>query len=125
MNPLATIFYRIHCEAITTAARAVWENQEIADDIASNALHILDLSSWTNLRFFSGKPTKCILGGLFYILGFRFNAVKTQKEIADFLCTTEFSVSSSYKNWLKEFPQFFTDISAFELPIFYQSRISV
>ena len=118
MNPLTTIFYRIHCEAITTAAKAVWENQEIADDIASNALHILDLASRTNLRFFSGKPPKCILGSLFYILGYRFNSVKTQKEIANFLFTTECSVSKSYKNWLNEFPQLFTDTTALKLRSF-------
>ena len=117
MNPLVTIFYRIHSKAITTAARAVWENQKIADEIASHALQILELASQTNLRFFSGKPPKCILGGLFYILGFKFNAATTQREIADLLCTTEFSVSSSYKNWLIEFPQFFQDIKTLKLPM--------
>jgi hypothetical protein len=109
--PLANIFYRIHCEKIMLAARSVWVDEDIADDIAKNALQILSEASKLNLRFFCGKAPKCILGGLFYILGFRFRAVKTQKEIADFLCTTEVSVAKSYKIWLEKFPQTFTDVS--------------
>jgi hypothetical protein len=93
------------------AARAVWVEEQIADGIAANALHILDDTSKLNPIFFCGKAPKCILGGLFYILGFRFKSVKTQKEIADFLCTTEVSVARSYKTWLEKFPQYFTDVS--------------
>ena len=111
MKSLTSIFYRIHCERITSAARVVWANQEIADYIASNALEILARASRQNLRFFCGKQPKSILGGLFYVLGFRFRAVKTQKEIADFLCTTEISIRKSYKSWLEGFPQYFTDVN--------------
>jgi transcription initiation factor TFIIIB Brf1 subunit/transcription initiation factor TFIIB len=106
---MTSIFYRIHCEKITSAARAVWVNQEDADDIASDALQILAKASRQNLRFFCGKKPKSVLGGLFYILGYRFNASKTQSEIADYLCTTEVSIRKSYKCWLKEFPQYFTN----------------
>jgi hypothetical protein len=113
---LTSIFYRIHSEKITSAARMVWLNQKIADDIASSALQILFKASKQNLRFFCGKSPKCILGGLFYILGFRFNSKITQREIADLLCTTEDSIRKSYKKWLIEFPQFFIDITALELP---------
>ena len=108
---LASIFYRIHCEKITCAARVVWVNQEVADAIASNALQILAKASKQNLLFFCEKKPKCVLGGLFYILGFRFRAIKTQSEIADFLCTTEVSIRKSYKSWLNEFPQYFTDVN--------------
>ena len=103
VKSLASIFYRIHCEKITSAARGVWGNQEIADDIAPNTLEILTKASRQNLRFFCGKQPKSILGGLFYILGFRFRAVKTQTEIADFLCTTEISIRKSYKSRLTGF----------------------
>ncbi len=106
---MTTILVRIPCEITEQAARAVWVNQEIADDIASNASQVLAQASRVNLRFFNGKSPKCILGGLFYILGFKFCAPKTQREIADFLCTTEVSVRKSYHSWLSEFPQFFTD----------------
>lgn len=112
MKSLTNIFYRIHCEKITSSARVVWENQETAGDIASNTLQILAKVSKQNLVFFCGKPPKCIHGGLFYILGFRFKEIKTQNEIANFLCTTEVSIRKSYKSWLNEFPQYFTDINA-------------
>jgi hypothetical protein len=93
------------------AARAVWVDEEIADDISKNALQILADTSKLNLRFFCGKAPKCILGGLFYILGFRFKAIKTQREIADFLCTTEVSVAKSSKIWLEKLPHYFTDLN--------------
>ena len=102
----------MHSEKIIYAARIVWVNQVIADDIAQSALQILAKASEQNLRFFCGKSPKCILGGLFYILGFRFNSKMTQREIADLLCTTEDSIRDSYKRWIIEFPQFFTDITA-------------
>jgi transcription initiation factor TFIIIB Brf1 subunit/transcription initiation factor TFIIB len=104
---LTTILVRIACEITVQAARAVWINQEIADEIASKASLVLALASRVNLRFFNGKSPKCILGSLFYILGFSFCAPKTRREI--FLCTTEVSVRRSYNSWLSEFPQFFTD----------------
>lgn len=106
---MTTILVRIPCEVTVQAARAVWVNQDLADDIASNALQVMAQASRANLRFFNGKSPKCILGGLFYILGFRFYAPKTQREIADFLCTTEVSVRKSYHSWLNEFPQFFPE----------------
>ena len=113
---MTSIFYRIHSEKITSAARIVWINQKIANDIAQSSLQILAKASKQNLRFFCGKSPKCILGGLFYILGFRFNSTITQREIADLLCTTEDSIRKSYKRWLIEFPQFFADITVLKLP---------
>jgi hypothetical protein len=109
---LTPIFSRIPCEVTISAANVVWVNQETADVIASNAVQELAHASKANPRFFYGKTSKCVLGGLFYILGYRFNAAKTQREIADLLYTTEISVRKLYKSWLNEFPQSFTDVSA-------------
>ena len=106
---MATILTQKPHETTLLAARAVWVNQETADAIASNAVQILAQASKANPRFFYGKTSKCVLGGLFYLLGYRFNATKTQREIADLLCTTEVSVRKLYKSWLNEFPQLFTD----------------
>lgn len=111
VKALTNIFYRIHCEKITAEARAIWANQEIADSIANNALQILAEASRQNLRFFCGKRPKCILGGLFYILGFRFRAIKTQREIVVALDITDVSIRKSYLDWLNVFPQYFKDIS--------------
>jgi hypothetical protein len=101
---------RITCEEVLAAARCVWLNQETADEIAADALKILAKASIINLRFFNGKAPKCFVGGLFYLLGYRYNAQMTQKEIADMLCTTEVSIRKSYKKWLNQFPQIFADI---------------
>ena len=107
---MTPILSRIPCEVTISAANAVWVNQETADAIASNAVQVLAHASKANPRFFHGKSSKCVLGGLFYILGYRFNETKTQREIADLLCTTEISVRKLYKSWLNEFPQLFTDV---------------
>jgi transcription initiation factor TFIIIB Brf1 subunit/transcription initiation factor TFIIB len=89
----------------------VWADQEEVYNIVSSALEILAKASNQNLRFFCGKTPKCILGGLFYILGFRFRISKTQNQLANCLCTTEASISKSYKSWLNEFPQYFMDVT--------------
>jgi transcription initiation factor TFIIIB Brf1 subunit/transcription initiation factor TFIIB len=102
---------RIPCEVTASAARAVWRNNKIVDDITSDALQILAKASGINLRFFTSKAPKCLLGGLFYLLGWRYNVARTQREIANMLGTTEVSIRKAYKNWLKEFPQFFKDIT--------------
>ena len=126
---LTTILTRITCEKTEEAARAVWVNQETADTRTSNALQIMAQASRANIKFFNAKKSKCILSGLFYILGFRFRTVKTQREIADLLCTTEVSVRKSYKSWLNEFPQFFTDVrfktSENRQADYYRPRFSV
>lgn len=106
---METILKRISCEETMLAARSLW-NPEVADDIGSNALQILAQASRRTLIFFNGKASKCLLGGLFYILGYRFNHTLTQKEIADKIGTSEISISHSYKCWLKEFPELFTDV---------------
>jgi len=92
------------------AARRIW-SPEIADDIGSNALQILANASRTNLRFFNAKASRSLLAGLFYILGYRFKAAKTQKEIATSLGISELSLRKSYKSWLNNFPSLFTDIA--------------
>ena len=110
-KPMTTTLIHIPYEKTLLAARSVWENRKVADEIASNSLQILAQASKANLMFFNGKNPKCVLGGLFYILGPRFKARKTQREIADFLCTTEDSIRKSYHRWLTEFPELFLDVA--------------
>jgi len=43
------------------AARASWVDEEIADDIAKNALQILADTSKLNLRFFAGNRLNAYL----------------------------------------------------------------
>jgi len=110
-NKLITIFCRLHREKITTSARVVWDDPDVANAIGENALYILFYASKSNLKYFFGKCPKCILAGLFYILGIKHNEKKTQKEIADLLCTTETSIRKTCNSWLNEFPELFSDIN--------------
>jgi hypothetical protein len=74
----------------------VWENQATAKKIATEAFEIITNTSG-KFRFFNGKSSRSILSGLFYLLGFRYNAVRTQKEIAVQLITTDVTVRDSYR----------------------------
>ena len=60
--------------------------------------------------FFNGKSSKFIVGGLFYLLGFRHNAIKKQRELADRLETNDVTIRVAYRQLLKEFPDLFLDI---------------
>jgi hypothetical protein len=64
------------------------------------------------IAFFNGKSAKSILGGLFYLLGYRHDAIKKQNELADQLGTTDHSIRISYRNWLETFPDMFLDVIA-------------
>ena len=92
---MSIISERISPEIIMAAAKAVWLNKEVSDCIGSAAIQILHDASRINLKSFSGKIPKCIVSGLFYLLGYQYNVGVTQKEIADILCTTEVSVRKS------------------------------
>lgn len=60
--------------------------------------------------FFNSKSVKNILGGLFYLLGYRVSAPRKQRTIANILGTTDVTVRSAYKQWVEEFPDLFMDI---------------
>jgi hypothetical protein len=60
--------------------------------------------------FFSGKSSKCLVGGLFYLLGYRHDAIKNQNELADYLGTSDVSIRVSYRKWLEAFPDLFLDV---------------
>ncbi len=109
---MVTILTRISCEDTMRAARSIWISQETADIIGANALQILARASDANIRFFNGKASKSLLGGLFYLLGHRFNEEMTQNQIAAQLGISEVSVRRSYKDWLNMFPYFFTDLAS-------------
>jgi len=96
---------------VSAAARAVWSDQGLAEKIASSALELITNASDRKFSFFSGKSSRGLLGGLFYLLGFRYSAVKKQKELAEKLGTTDVTIRTSYRKWLEEFPDLFTDVN--------------
>ena len=106
------ILSRIGQESILSFAQEIWRDQHsVAAKITSEALNVICETYQTNPAFFSGKSAKGILGGLFYLLGYRFSMVKTQKEIARSLNATDMTIRASYRVWLKEFPDLFQDVN--------------
>jgi len=96
---------------VTEAAKAVWPNSVNAEKIAANALEIITNAHKSKFAFFSGKSSRGLIGGLFYLLGFRYDAEKKQKELAEKLGTTDVTIRASYRKWLEEFPELFADVN--------------
>ena len=105
-----SILDRLSSEVVA-AAKSVWSEQVTAEKIAANALEIIANAYKSRFAFFSGKSSRGLIGGLFYLLGFRYDVVKKQKELAEKLGTTDVTIRTSYRKWLDEFPEFFADVS--------------
>jgi hypothetical protein len=96
---------------VAVAAKTVWSDRVIAEKIASSALEIITNANKSKFAFFSGKSSRGLIGGLFYLLGFRYDAEKKQKELAEKLGTTDVTIRASYRKWLEEFPDLFADVN--------------
>jgi hypothetical protein len=91
---------RIGKEEILSLAQKIWPGQDkVAAEIASEALAIIREKYETDPTFFSGKSTKRIVSGLFYLLGQRYGNLRTQKQIAVSLNTTEVTMRASCREW--------------------------
>lgn len=99
-------------QEITAAAHLLWPNKKTAGKITLNVVEIINQVCKRKFSFYNGKSLRCIVGGLFYLLGFRYDDPKKQREIAIALQITVESIRSSYKKWLKEFPDLFPDVTA-------------
>ena len=104
-----SILHRITLEEVTNAAKAVWQDQATAEKIAVDTLETMTKASKQKFAFFNGKTSKSLIGGLFYILGYKHDAPKTQKELAAKLHTTDTTIRFSTRKWLQEFPELFAD----------------
>jgi hypothetical protein len=105
-----SIIDRLSSEVIA-AAKTVWSDQVTAEKIASSALEIIADADKSKFAFFSGKSYRGLIGGLFYLLGFRYDAEKKQKELAERLGTTDVTIRASYRKWLEDFPDLFADVN--------------
>ena len=110
MKSTLSILNRLSSDVIA-AAKTIWSDQVMAEKIASSALEIITIASKRNFAFFSGKSFRGLVGGLFYLLGFRYDAAKKQKALAGQLGTTDVTIRASYRKWLEEFPDLFADVS--------------
>jgi hypothetical protein len=99
---------RVH--EITAVAYLLWPSKGISRKITSDTVKIINQVCKKKFSFINGKSFRCVVGGLFYLLGFRYDCPKKQKEIAIALQITDVSIRSFYKQWLKEFPEMFQDV---------------
>jgi hypothetical protein len=104
------ILRRIPANEVSAVAHSVWVDNSIADSIALEVIQIINQAYSRKFSFFDGKSSRCIVGGLFYLLGFRHDAVKKQNELAYKLGTSDVSIRISYRRWLETFPDLFTDV---------------
>lgn len=105
-----SILKRIPFAEVSVAARTIWDDKTIATRVASETDGLISQAYKRNFTFFNGKSSKCIVGGLFYIMGFRYNSIKKQRELADKMGTTDVTIRASYKQWLETFPDLFPDV---------------
>jgi len=105
-----SILNRIAPEEVEIAAKTIWPNQLIANAISQETVDIIMKTHKRKFSFFNGKTSRGLVGGLFYLLGYKYDAVKNQKELADRLGTSDVTIRASYRNWLEESPDLFQDI---------------
>ncbi len=98
---------RMSLKEIERLAQIVWREPNIAEKISQETFKIVAQAALRRVSFFSGKSTNGLIGGLFYLLGVKCSAPRTQKELASFLKTTDATVRVSYQKWLHEFPDLF------------------
>jgi hypothetical protein len=105
-----SILNRIAPEEVEVAAKTIWPNHLLAKTISEETVDIIMKTHKRKFSFFTGKTSRGLVGGLFYLLGYKYDAVKNQKELADRLGTSDVTIRTSYRSWLEEFPDLFQDI---------------
>jgi hypothetical protein len=105
-----SILNRVSTNEIFAAAYSVWLDKSIADTIASNAVQIINQAYTRRFTFFNGRSSKYLVGGLFFLLGHRYCAIKKQNDLAYQLGTTEVTIRMSYRKWLETYPDLFLDV---------------
>lgn len=95
---------------ILVAARNIWADDKTAGKVAVEANRLIKIAYNRKSSFFNRRSSKFIAGGLFYLLGYRFDSKKNQRQIADKLGTTDNTVRSSYNRWIETFPDMFADV---------------
>jgi hypothetical protein len=97
-------------EELLVTAHMLWADKVFADKVAGEAVQIINQTYKRKFAFYNRKRPRCLLGGLLFLLGYRYDAVKTQNELADCLGTTAVSIRLSYRRWLETFPDLFIDV---------------
>ena len=98
---------RFSSKTVLLFAHKVWKDETVAELIATETSEIINTVYNKRHLFFSGKSAKGVLSGIFYLLGRKNNAKKTQREIARSLNTNDVTIRDSYREWLDAFPDLF------------------
>ena len=100
----------VNDNALLITAQDIWADAKTAGQVAVEAKRLIKIAYHRESSFFNRRSSKFIKGGLFYILGYRFDAKKNQRQIADKLGTTDNTIRSSYNQWIETFPDMFADV---------------
>jgi len=101
---------RIAISEVSDAAQAIWPQKNVSETIASETVKILNQTYKRKFSFFNGKSQRFLVGGLFYLLGYRHDAVRRQRELANILGTSDVTIRKAYRSWLETFPDLFLDV---------------
>jgi hypothetical protein len=105
-----SLLQRIPAEEVKVAAHTVWQDKAVAECVAAETVEAINHIYGRRRMFFCGKAAMCLVGGLFYLLGFRYDSAKKQRELADKLGTSDVSIRAAYRSYLEEFPELFPDV---------------
>jgi transcription initiation factor TFIIIB Brf1 subunit/transcription initiation factor TFIIB len=101
---------RISFDNLVDIAQMIWSNKTTVHKVAADSYSILTKVQGRKTTFCSGRRATALVGGLFYLLGFRYNDVKKQNELACKLGTSDVTIRKSYREWLISFPDLFADV---------------
>jgi transcription initiation factor TFIIIB Brf1 subunit/transcription initiation factor TFIIB len=102
---------RLSSYSVLSYASILWKERPlIAELVSTEALQIIQIVEKRRHTFFCGKSEKRLLSGIFYFLGIRNKAAKTQRQIALGLSTSDVTVRISYRDWAANFPDLFPSV---------------
>ena len=101
---------RISFDNLVETAQMIWNDKITVHNVAADSYSIITKVQGRKTTFCSGRRAAALVGGLFYLLGFRYNDVKKQIELACKLGTTDVTIRKSYREWLISFPDLFVDV---------------
>jgi N-acetylglucosamine kinase-like BadF-type ATPase len=87
------------------AAYLVWANNQVAIEMVVRAVATINKAYEENSMFFNGKKPRCVLGGLFCLLNYRYGKDMKQRKIAHALGTTDVSIRDVAPRLQKEHRQ--------------------
>ena len=99
---------RLSSAKVLSIASSIWQDHPImAELMATETSHVFRMIHKRRQNYFSGKSKKRLLSGIFYLLGIKNKAMKSQREIARCLNTSEATVRASYRDHKENFPDLF------------------